>query len=134
MMMDEQLEGKLTEILSGILSATKAAGDFALEQLPDIAQSYVMYGRARTVAVTLILLMFAAALLALAKWAYSNPWNSSQYSWDASKKRSDTNYLMMIFSPVFGGTFLLIALLSFDLLVWLAPKVWLLKELASLVK
>ena len=132
--MDEQLSGKLTEILSGIQSATKAAGDFALEQLPDIAQSYVMYGRARTVAVTLILLMVAAALLAIAKWAYSNPWNNSPYSFDAGKRRSDTNYLVMILPSVFGGIVLLIALLSFDLLVWFAPKVWLLKELASLVK
>ena len=132
--MSEQLQGKLVEILTGIQGATKAAGDFAMEQLPDIAQSYVLYGRVRTAVITTILLLVAAALLAFAKWAYSNPWNTSYYSCDEGKKRSDSNYLAICASAFAGGFFLLTALFSFDLLVWFAPKVWLLKELASLVK
>ena len=44
--MNEQLQAKLVEILSGIQAAVKAAGDFALEQLPDIAYQYIAFGRA----------------------------------------------------------------------------------------
>lgn len=132
--MNEQLQGKLVEILSGIQSATKAAGDFALEHLPDIAQSYVMYGRVKTVAISVALLLLGAALLGLSRWAYAHPWNTSTYSFEKDKNRSESNYLVMVFPGVFGVGFVMLGLLTFDWLVWFAPKVWLLKELASLVK
>lgn len=132
--MNEQLQAKLVEILSGIQSATKAAGDFALGQLPDIAQSYVMYGRARTVVISAILLIIGASLLGLARWAYKHPWNTSPYSWDKDAKRSESNHLVMLFPGIFGGLFVMLGIFTFDLLVWVAPKVWLLKELAALVK
>ena len=132
--MNEQLQAKLVEILSGIQSATKAAGDFALGQLPDIAQSYVMYGRVRTVAISAVLLLLGAALLGLSRWAYKHPWNTSNYSFEKDQKRSESNYLAMVFPGIFGAAFTMLGLLTFDFLVWFAPKVWLLKELASLVK
>ena len=132
--MNEQLQSKLVEILSGIQSATKAAGDFALSQLPEIAQSYVMFGRVRTVAISAALLLFGAALLGLARWAYAHPWNTSNYDFEKSQKRSESNYLVMVFAGIPGSIFVMLSVLTFDLLVWFAPKVWLLKELASLVK
>lgn len=39
--MKEELQGKLVEILASIQSGVGQAKDFALVQLPDIAQSYV---------------------------------------------------------------------------------------------
>jgi hypothetical protein len=132
-MMDEQLSGKLTEILSGIQSATKAAGDFALEQLPDIAQSYVMYGRVKTAVLTTFLLLLATALASLSWWAYKNPWNTGYFA-HKDEKRGESNYFVMLGGASVGILLAAVAFLSFDFLVWFAPKVWLLKELASLVK
>lgn len=118
--MEKELQGKLVEILTGIQNATGKAADFALDQLPDIAQSYVAYGRSWSVA--------SAVLALIGLWAcvhYARKWF----------KISDG------VSIVVPGAFLGIPLLVFfveqmnqAMLVWFAPKVWLLKELAKLVK
>jgi hypothetical protein len=132
--MKEELQGKLVEILTSIQTAAGKAGEFALEQLPDIAQSYVVYGRVTTVVTTTCLLALAVALVGLARWAYKNPWNTSSYSWDEGKKRSESNYQMMFIPGAVGALCAILAISSFNWLVWFAPKVWLLKEIATLLK
>lgn len=124
--MNEQLQSKLVEILSSIQNATKAGADFALEQLPDIAQQYVVYGRA-SMSVRLALL---AALSALASYAVIRMWRY------VSRDENDHMQPLLLF-PVAGA--LLIFGVTFEhiaptLLVWVAPKVWLIKELATLIK
>jgi hypothetical protein len=127
--MNEQLQSKLVEILSSIQSATKAGADFALEQLPDIAQQYVMYGRvSTTVSVALLLLALTACALACL-WAVRQ--SSKSYS-----DQSGALIPVAMVSPVLG-LFSALALLSYlnsCMLVWFAPKVWLLKELATIIK
>ena len=132
--MNEQLQAKLVEILASIQAATRTAGDFAIEQLPDIAMQYVMYGRVKTAAMTAFMLLAAGALFATFRWAYANPWNASNYSFEREAKRSESNYFVMVITCVFGSLFTVIGVLCFDWMVWVAPKVWLLKELAGLMK
>lgn len=132
--MKEELNSKLVEILTSIQTAAGKASDFALEQLPDIAQSYVMYGRAVSLAHAAVLLLIGGVLLKYSHWAYKNPWNTSGYSFEQGRLRGDSNYIAMIAPAIVGGLFVITALLSFDYLVWFAPKVWLLKELATLIK
>lgn len=132
--MKEELQGKLVEILTSIQTAAGKASDFALEQLPDIAQQYVVFGRVRSAAICFVFLMVAAFSFGFARWAYKHPWNTSRYSWDEGRKRSDSNVLAMILPTLGGLISLLIALTAFDWLVWFAPKVWLLKEIATLIK
>jgi hypothetical protein len=128
---NEQLQGKLVEILSAIQSATKAAGDFALEHLPEIAQQYVMYGR-----VTSTLWSFLGAGFALLGWlAMKQAKAEGHFEWKYVSAFKD-----------FGGGYWIGALLtlvggvmfahSIDqaFLAWFAPKVWLLKEIAGLIK
>ncbi len=119
--MNEQLQAKLVEILAGIQASTKTAGDFAMEQLPDIAQQYVMYGRAiHTFG------MLYAPLVAVTLFFYRRQIGHAlgEYAWPVA--------VLMA-----GGVSSVIALLINTgpfFLVWFAPKVWLLKELASLIK
>lgn len=117
--MNEQLQSKLVEILTGIQTATKAAGDFALEQLPDIAMQYVAYGRAiYTVGVGFGLLLIAIAMFSAWRFVFKD-----EEAWT--------------FPMIVGGVVgFLIATANIGpmLMVWLAPKVWLLQELAKLVK
>lgn len=126
--MKEELQTKMVEILSSIQTAAGKASDFALEQLPDIAQSYVAYGRA---SVTLSIIMSVALLFAVAwlfKWTHH--------------KVSKEDYDAVIWFPTglagsIAAMFLTINLFidsKTAMLVWFAPKVWLLKELASLIK
>lgn len=130
--MNEQLQGKLVEILTNIQEAARVSGDFAMAQLPDIAQSYVAYGRAVAVAKSLVLFLFGLVLLGYSFWAWRNPWN--HYIWDKESKRSESN-IAAICIPAAIGSFLCVgSVLNFNYLVWFAPKVWLLKEIAGLLK
>ncbi len=117
--MEKELQGKLVEILSSIQAATGKASDFAMEQLPDIAQSYVVYGRVyATACIAFGALSFIAML-----WAGNRFSRSSEGgSWIAAAFGSMVP--LMIFLTTFSEM----------LMVWFAPKVWLLKELAQLVK
>ncbi len=124
--MNEQLQSKLVEILSGIQSATKEAGDFAMEQLPDIAQQYVMYGRVNS-----LVWLFAWAVVFIAA-VYMNfrfvRYMKNEDEWEMSP------LLMATVSGAGGAGMVFMTCAQTAALVWFAPKVWLLKELASLIK
>ena len=132
--MKEELQLKLVEVIDAIQTTASKAGEFALTQLPQIAQEYVIYGRVKTAVLTLLLLLLGGILLCAAVWAYKNPWNNSPYSTDRGQLRSDSNYVVIWLGTAFGTLFIVIAILSFDYLVWFAPKVWLIKELANLIR
>jgi len=130
--MNEQLQSKLVEILAGIQSATKAAGDFALEQLPDIAQQYVAYGRMSATAHLIVFsVLVAAALYVFLAKGLLNKTEKNEYGhWKDGRMAASLGGGFISF--LLGG----IALTQVNnfLLVWFAPKVWLLKEIASLIK
>lgn len=121
--MKEELQSKLVEILTSIQTAAGKASDFAMEQLPDIAQGYVAYGRAYTTTVVVLCLM-ALAIIAAACYRL--------------EKKADPAYRGL---PLFISALCSILPLGFLVanfgamfLVWFAPKVWLLKEIAGLLK
>jgi hypothetical protein len=128
------LTDKMVEIISSIQSATKSAGDFALSQLPDLAQSYVRYGRVKTAVLCGMLMLFAIICISVFTWAYRNPWNPNEYWRERGDLRGEANIVVMVLSLIGAVAFFIISITSFDFLVWFAPKVWLLKELAALVK
>lgn len=143
--MKEELQGKLVEILTSIKTATGKAADFAMEQLPDIAQSYVMFGR---IYGTLLVLCGVALLVAsyflIAKGA--RDWRRGEDEYRKDHPRNEYRILYrdkyaMGFIPhatgavaAIVGTLVVLANMGSTMLAWLAPKVWLLKELAHLVK
>lgn len=121
--MENELQSKLVEILTSIQGASAKAADFTMEQLPEIAQAYVAYGQAvHTTWAVVGLLVFVIA------WAVMFIKAFVQDEWDRE-----------LVCPV-GGLLsvfpLLVGLLNLQaaLLVWFAPKVWLLKEIAGMLK
>jgi hypothetical protein len=129
--MKEELTLKVVEILTSMQNAVGKAGDFAMEQLPDIAQSYLMYGRVQSVVMLLLSLLCLAGFLFMTRWLVKNPWEG-----EFGEKRGHTNSLSIVLCVVFAIVFIFVVLsnISSTLLVWLAPKVWLLKEIATLIK
>lgn len=136
--MKDELQLKLVEILTSIQTTAGKAGDFAMGQLPDIAQSYIVYGRVKeTLALaTAFTLAILCAWIAV-KYGYGNK--------EAVVKRPESYFdgdwlecrvAAAIFGTAGAVLFLSGGMLSVGsaLLVWFAPKVWLLKELATLVK
>lgn len=126
--MKDELQNKLVEVLDGVQRAAGAAGDFAIEQLPDIAQSYVAYGRAVSVFEVVACI---GAILATIFVLRATDKNVKAGEWDA-----------VVWIPA-GFVFIPVVLVSVAglftsvsnaMLVWFAPKVWLLKQLAALVK
>lgn len=127
--MKEELNGKLVEILTSIQTATGKVADFALEQLPDIAQSYIAYGRVHGT------VMLAIMVIAFVLFSRSFVANFKKAN-DGGDGTPELMFLSMIFCG-FGLIITAISALSMIggvFLVWIAPKVWLLKELASMVK
>lgn len=125
--MKEQLNGKLVEILTSIQTATGKVSDFALEQLPDIAQSYIAYGRVYgttmlVVSVALFVLCFLGSRSTLKKTED-----------DDATEPEIIGMFINGFCAIYAAIYAISSVGSV-FLVWFAPKVWLLKELASMVK
>lgn len=129
--MKEELQGKLVEILSALQSAAGKAGDFATAQLPDIAQQYIVYGRFQATAtlVAYVLLLCLSLGISL-KFGYLSAGKDHDGWWTNSR----------FFAAAFGTLASIFCLLGVfgwansAFLVWFAPKVWLIKEIATLIK
>lgn len=130
--MKEELQSKLIEILGSIQTAAGKAGDFALVQLPEIAQSYVIYGRA----MSLVKIGFAVAALLVAFFIF----RGIRKHCVGKDELMDCDPAVVVFGG-FGmfalsaaGFLMLYQGIASAALVWFAPKVWLLKEIAGLIK
>lgn len=143
--MKEELQTKLVEILGSIQTAAGKAGDFAMTQLPDIAQSYVAYGRAYTT----FALLLAVALLVLTVFMVCHArrvWNVGEAEYKEKHPKNEHRILYRDSYPMGLPYFAVAAVSGFigfsmfaanagtAMLVWFAPKVWLLKEIAGLIK
>jgi hypothetical protein len=129
--MNEELQSKLVEVLTGISEGVAQAKDFAVEQLPDVAQQYIMFGMVweTTAFVVLALLLLPSLRLA---------WNGLKLITAKNSDYMDENrgftFLLLggIASGLFG--FSVMVQLKPMLLVWFAPKLYLLQGIAGLVK
>ena len=127
--MKENLQDKLVEILSGIQGAVAKGSDFVLTQLPDVAQQYVAFGRIWC----FVDLAFCSVMLYVAyrliKYAITSKKTDGLGDWAPSR----------VVSIVVGGIggagafFTTACTMRGAFLVWFAPKVWLLTEIANLV-
>ncbi len=129
--MKEELQGKMIEILTSIQNTVGQAKDFAVEQLPDIAQQYVVFGMVSNITMSVIVLLLSIGFAVLAYKLYKYPDNKGSYG------GIGIEFGFGIFSSIIGSLGCMLAFiltLKETLLVVFAPKVWLLMELAKLVK
>lgn len=134
--MEKELQGKLVEILTSIQDGVGQAKDFALGQLPDIAQSYIAYGRlSASLAVAIGLALVAVAPWALFRMAYHDRLYLTT-SGEEEATHKGKGFLLFVVGVAGGavGVALLLINVQSAMLVWMAPKVWLLKQLASLIR
>lgn len=142
--MQEQLLAQASNILQAVSNSVgratdfavdvgTKAGNFAAEQLPDIAYQYIAYGRTYETLFELIFL----SLFVLGVWlavfvGFSNRFKiaDSYGDWGASRNTAIVaGTLLSVFTlvPLIGN-------LSNFVMVWVAPKVWLIREIVHLVK
>lgn len=129
-MMKEELQLKLVEILTQIQSAVSTGASFAMEQLPDIAQQYVLYARVESTFLSLIWMIISILSAYYGYKAWASPW----YKEDYYKITADSCDFLRGFLPFSSAFAFAMSILCFNFLVWFAPKVWLLKEIAKLIK
>ena len=122
--MKSELEPKLVEVIGQLQGAVMKASDFAIQQLPDVVKSYILYGRISS----LIILMFELGILYGCWRLYKSPVETDSYGDEAVIVKT-------MFSGTGGGITLILILFSIQevVLVWAAPKIWLIKELGKLI-
>lgn len=128
--MKDELQPKLVEILTAIQTGVSKGADFALEQLPDIAQQYLLYGKVLAITSTLgWLAVVVGSFWITCKFGFFSKKTDADGDWD------DLRTAVVIFGSVvsvFSVPGFLYSLHNL-LLVSFAPKVWLLKEVAGLL-
>lgn len=145
--MKEQLQDKLVEIITQIQSAVVKASDFAMDQIPDIAVQYVVYGRAlNTISALACIVLFTSIMyFGLSnyrrmgkeneEWRQGNPkpdkWGSTFPPHDGSDR---IGLLVLTIGASAFPFFIAFEYIQRSLLVWIAPKVWLIQEIGKLVK
>lgn len=121
--MKNELEPKLVEVIGQLQGAVMKASDFAIQQLPDVVQSYILYGRISS----LVTLMLELAILYGCWRLYELP-TKKGFHYD------DVVAIKIVFSGTVGGGTLMHMFFNIQetVLVWAAPKIWLIKELGKL--
>ena len=118
------LDDKIVEILTSIQSALSATGDYASKQLPDIANQYIAYNR---VSLTLGYVICIVFLISVVIFAYKN---REHFDYD-----DDATIIFGVFCllPTFWS--FVWALFNFNnlIMVWFAPKVYLVYEIKNLL-
>jgi len=126
-----QLQDKLTEVIGNIQTQVSNAATFAWDQMSDIAVSYVHFGMAYNTTVLLLWAIVAAVATKITlKYGYFSTASGPYGGW------ADSKISAVVFGTIASGGSILGAFLSVKpfLLVWFAPKVWLLQELADMVR
>lgn len=129
--MKDELQTKLAEILTAIQTGVAKGADFALEQLPDIAQQYLLYGRVWSATGVLVwLALLVTAVWVALKFGYLSKKVNEFGDWAGGRIAAALLGTLgaALAAPTLLGAFQDAAL------VWLAPKVWLLKGVAGLLK
>ena len=67
--MNDQLQDQLANILQQLSDGITTAGDIAKEELPDIAQQYIMYGLYKNLFQTVLFGILLLACTNLAIWS-----------------------------------------------------------------
>ncbi len=124
--MNEELKDKLGTILDLIVKGMTTVGDFVMEQLPDIAQQYVAYGRVWNTGV------FALLALVTIYWL----WNVRKVYFTDREYGEETYLGLGMLSVVLCLTLVPATFIyaKDTAMVWYAPKIWLIKEAAEMVK
>lgn len=119
--MNDELQTQLAEVLVSITNTMTTASDFAVAELPDIAQQYIHFGMAWHTAAFLISAIGACIAGTLALRGYHKAHREVGFG------------IQLVILVAAFATFAAAASAKSMLLVWFAPKVYLLQGIAGLL-
>lgn len=117
--LSQELLKRADSILDAVGKAASKAGEFASEQLPDIAMQYIAFGRAYETS----MLALGMAGIAVSVWGTIKMFKSE---WEEVTP-------MMLIPFLLSATVAGIHIKS-TILVWAAPKIYLITSIAELLK
>ena len=131
--LQQALLDRADAIMDSMSAAVSKASSFAADQVPDIAIQYVAYGRASLTTYTVI----AVILLITGFWLSvrvgimnSRGYPENSYNWDDRR----TGGVVAGVPCSLLGIAVFLHNLSNLIMVWVAPKIWLINEISHLVK
>ncbi len=132
--MQQELLNRADSIMDSMVGAINRGAEFVQGQVPEIAMQYVAFGRAyETVNMAIALSIFMVGL-----WSVVNVGCRNTYKFkDDYAGNWHTNRfvgLMLGLFPLIGGLITIAENLKSFILVWFAPKIWLLMEITNLVR
>lgn len=127
--MDEKLKAETLKWLTDLHGATAKAGGFVLDQAPEVAREVILLGR---VWHSVAFLMSLASVIAIAG-AVIRYRKALREGWDDAEPLAT---VCCITSPILSAVFLILTLVEFSsaATAWFAPRLYLLQELAGLIK
>lgn len=130
--MKEELQRQLAQIIAAIHGQASSTGDFWIERLPSVAQQYIAYGRAQAI---IDIIMPVLGLL-LAAWLIKHERMHFGAPLDIKSKGALISVLINTVAAGLGtySVIMFVNATHAAALVWSAPKVWLLRELANIIK
>lgn len=130
--MKEELQRQLAQIIAAIHGQASSTGDFWVERLPSVAQQYIAYGRAQAV----IDIVMPVLGLLLAAWLIKQERMHFGAPLDIKSKGALISVLINTVAASLGtySVIMFVNATHAAALVWSAPKVWLLRELANMLK
>jgi hypothetical protein len=131
--LQQALLDRADTIMDSMARTVERASSFAAEQVPDIALQYVAFGRASLttyVVIGLIILSIGIWLAVRVAIMNSRGYPEFDYGWDDRRAGAMVSGLVGI---MVGGVVFLHNLNNF-IMVWVAPKIWLINEISHLVK
>lgn len=130
--MKEELQRQLAQIIAAIHGQASSTGDFWIERLPSVAQQYIAYGRAQAI----IDIVMPVLGLLLAAWLIKHERMHFGAPLDIKSKGALISVLINTVAAGLGtySVIMFVNATHAAALVWSAPKVWLLRELANIIK
>ena len=131
--LQQQLLDRADSIMDSIATTVDKASTFAAEQVPDIALQYVAFGRASIsayMAISVVVFCIAFWMCIRIGVMNSREYPTNAYSWD------DRRMGAFIVGGGLGAISIATFLINLNnfIMVWVAPKIWLINEIARLVK
>lgn len=125
--MQEEIFRRIDGIFSAIASTVERAGQFAAEQLPDIALQYVAFGRAHST-----LTIALSVLIPVLCWFFTTRFIKTH----EDPFNTEPGFVYVAVSLIATGVSMMAFFINIKefLLVWFAPKVWLIMEIAELAR
>lgn len=125
--MNDELQKQLAILLSGLMNVANDAAKFAGDQIPPLVQEKIVFGRAwETTLLALMVALSCVLLYQVRKW----------FQWASEDEDSPAPILLSIFGTfgVLAGVVFSIVQCREVLLVWFAPRLYLVEWLKGMIK